>query len=221
MLNDIQFHSLPTNPKFKDLTDQRFIRWLVLGYAGVSGNISQWWCRCDCGIIKKVFGTHLRTQKSGSCGCLSRENTISRETIHNDSHSVEHIAYRACRGRCNNQNNPRYKDYGGRGIEFRFDSYSSFLAELGRKPSKHHSVDRIDNNGHYEKGNVRWATQKEQNRNTRKNHYLVINGERKCLSEWAEQFGIDEGVIERRINYLKWCNACAVLPKYSRCSHKN
>lgn len=74
----------------------------------------------------------------------------------------ERRAFNSARTRCNNPNTAVYSYYGGRGIEFRFTSFDEFFKELGNRPSDSHSLDRIDNDGHYEKGNVRWATKKEQ-----------------------------------------------------------
>ena len=82
--------------------------------------------------------------------------------------TTEHAAYTKAKGRCNNPNDAVYQYYGGRGIEFRFFSFQQFLAHIGPKPDPALSLDRIDNDGHYEVGNVRWATKREQVRNRRK-----------------------------------------------------
>lgn len=74
--------------------------------------------------------------------------------------------YKWAKARCNNPNVKQYQDYGGRGIEFRFTSFQEFLEELGPRPTGF-MLDRIDNNGHYEIGNVRWATRQDQNNNKR------------------------------------------------------
>lgn len=81
--------------------------------------------------------------------------------------SPELRAFNSARTRCNNANTAAFSYYGGRGIEFRFESFDEFFNELGTRPSDQHSLDRIDNDGHYEKGNVRWATKKEQMNNRR------------------------------------------------------
>jgi len=83
------------------------------------------------------------------------------------SMTVEYRAYANARYRCSSERPSVARVYKNRGIEFRFASFEEFYAELSRRPSKNHSVDRIDNDGHYEKGNVRWATRLEQQRNTR------------------------------------------------------
>lgn len=82
--------------------------------------------------------------------------------------SITYVSYEKAKERCENPNVINYKWYGGRGIEFRFASFQEFLAEIGERPSKEYSVDRIDVNGHYEKGNVRWVTKNIQAQNKRK-----------------------------------------------------
>lgn len=69
--------------------------------------------------------------------------------------------------RCNNPYHPRYSDYGGRGIENRFESFEQFARHVGFRPTPDHSIDRIDNNAHYEPGNLKWSTKVEQAANRR------------------------------------------------------
>ena len=83
------------------------------------------------------------------------------------SKTPEYRAFNGAKSRCNNSANPSYKNYGGRGIKFKFSSFEEFIDHIGFRPSDNHSIDRIDNNGHYEIGNVRWATDIEQARNKR------------------------------------------------------
>ena len=94
-----------------------------------------------------------------------------------------------------------HPDYGGRGIRVcdRWKSYEVFLQDVGRRPSPKHSLDRIDNEGNYEPGNVRWATIKEQNRNTRGNRSLTPAGRTQVLIEWAEETGIPAERIRGRL----------------------
>ncbi len=109
--------------------------------------------------------------------------------------------------RCHNPNSTGYLRYGGRGIfvcqRWR-DSFNDFLADVGPRPGKGYSLDRIDNSKGYEPGNVRWATQKEQGRNTRTNRLLAFRGEVKSAAEWAEITGLTYSAIQRRLDVLHW-----------------
>lgn len=112
----------------------------------------------------------------------------------------EYTAWVGMRSRCNDKNNPRYHRYGARGIKVcgKWDYFESFLADVGKRPTKHHSIDRIDNDGNYEPSNVRWATNKEQMRNFSLNVNVEINGIIKCMKDWAEEFGISYSTVSDR-----------------------
>lgn len=143
-------------------------------------------------------------------------------TKHGMYKSSEYYSYSCAEQRCNNQNHPRYKDWGGRGIEFRFANFQEFYEELGNKPGKNYSVDRIDNSKHYEKGNVKWESSYNQTRNKRDNVWLTFNGITQCLNDWAKEYNISSGTISDRMNKLNWCISCAftIRPKQGTCVHK-
>lgn len=116
-------------------------------------------------------------------------------------------SWMAMRYRCLNKNHPRYSNYGGRGIfvcERWKDSFVNFLADMGERPSKNHSIDRIDTNGNYEPSNCRWATRSEQNSNTRVNIYLTFNGKTQCISAWAKETKIHKDTIRFRVVKAGW-----------------
>lgn len=148
---------------------------------------------------------------------------IRNRTTHGESrnrtYSVELNAYDAAKGRCNNPSNTAYDRYGGRGIEFRFESFEEFLAEVGRRPT--YSLERIDVNGHYEKGNVKWATALEQANNKRNNVLITANGESKSIREWASVSGIPQAAITARLYLHNWCHQCAVTIKKGHCMHRD
>jgi hypothetical protein len=127
----------------------------------------KWLCKCDCGNTSVVLGSRINTGSTNSCGCLAREKTSQRARTHGLSKTPEYKLFLNAKTRCTNKNRKQWPDYGGRGIKFLFTSFEQFLAELGPRPSPKHSVERLDNEGHYEPGNVAWATREEQNRNQR------------------------------------------------------
>jgi hypothetical protein len=109
--------------------------------------------------------------------------------------------------RCHNKKHFAFKYYGGRGIvvcsEWR-SSFDAFLAHIGPRPSKKHGIDRIDNSGCYEPGNVRWATMKEQTQNFRKNHLITFCGVTKPIGAWARDAKIHHTTFANRIGRLGW-----------------
>lgn len=96
----------------------------------------------------------------------------------------EEKAYYDAKFRCSNPSHSRYQDWGGRGIEFKFDSFKEFYSELGPRP-KGHSLDRINNDKHYQSGNVKWSTRSEQqlNKRVRKTNKFGITGVRQVKSK--------------------------------------
>lgn len=111
----------------------------------------------------------------------------------NGRSSPEYRAWRAAKTRCYNVNDPNYERYGARGIrmcdEWLHD-FSAFIGYIGPRPTTDHSLDRIDVNGHYEPGNVRWATWSEQCGNRRNTRRVTIGGETKSLAEWSRLSGV-------------------------------
>src|ERR1022692_840311 len=157
-------------PPFKDISGQRFGMLVAMwpaGYKGARRDI-MYLCQCDCGERVPIRNGHLRNGIAKSCGCKSKRGVHGPRTLHGMTRTPELAAYCGAIVRCTKPKALRWKHYGGRGIEFRFKSFAEFFAELGPKPKPKHlySLDRFPNNdGHYEKGNVRWATAQEQNSN--------------------------------------------------------
>lgn len=100
----------------------------------------------------------------------------------------------------------KYVSYWGRGIimcDRWLNSFSNFLQDMGPKP-KGFSLERINNDGNYEPGNCKWATQKEQSRNKRQNRFITINGVTLVISDWARKLGCNRALISYRIIQLGW-----------------
>jgi hypothetical protein len=116
--------------------------------------------------------------------------------------STEYTIWENMVSRCTNKNNPRYDRYGGRGIKVcdRWRAFENFLVDVGSRPSSEHTLDRYpDNDGHYEPGNVRWATRKQQQRNMSRNVFVELDGQHRTVSEWEELRGFRRGLISRRL----------------------
>jgi len=118
------------------------------------------------------------------------------------SESPEFWAWVNMLRRCLYKKHPSFKSYGARGITVHapwIAGFAAFLADVGKRPSKAHSLERINNNKGYEPGNVKWATRKEQMTNTRSNHWIEIDGEKNTLRGWAQLKDIHETTIIHRI----------------------
>lgn len=180
---------------------KRFGSLVVVRFDGGSGGTSRrrtWLCRCDCGVERLVLqGSLIRPGNTQQCRCWRKSNhgLCGRKKQH-----PLHQTWRGMVARCHNPRSREYRDYGGRGIvvcaEWRSD-FRQFIADMGPRPSSKHSIDRINVNGNYEPSNCRWATLKEQMRNTRVNRRLLVNGKRMVLSEAAEVLRVPRWTIEK------------------------
>lgn len=127
--------------------------------------------------------------------------------------TAEYRAWMGMRARCRNPRRACYARYGGRGITIcdRWEVYENFLADMRRKPSPTHSLDRRDNDVGYTPDNCRWATPLEQSQNRRHVTRVSIGGVSLLLREWAERLGVRMPVIWLRIHRGGWDPRVAVL----------
>lgn len=188
-------------PAALELAGKRFGRLVVLCRATVPGSRNAVWrCQCDCGNTTLGAAGNLGKTKF-SCGCLASEvhtatlniNRLARRHLHGMSRTPEWSVWSAMKDRCLNPRNVRYPRYGGRGIKVCkrwLTSFENFISDMGLRPSKRHSIDRIDNDKNYEPRNCHWALNKTQSRNRSTNLRIEIKGITLCVEEWCETLGI-------------------------------
>jgi len=167
-----------------ELTGQQFGKWLVLGRGEKRRH---WLCRCSCEkkTEREVHASSLKIGLSISCGCHRNETSAENmrklqermkvegrasRTRHRGSYWPEYSIWTKMKSRCLNPDDPAYANYGGRGITLYepWKDFAVFIEDVGRRPSPELSLDRIDNDGPYAPGNVRWATDEVQAGNTRR-----------------------------------------------------
>lgn len=190
-----------------DLAGKTFGRWTVLCQVQNRGRNRYWLCECSCPAKtrKEVSGNNLRSGQTHSCGCLrvevSRTVNLKHGHARTKQHTKEYRAWYNMRVRCTYPNFIEFHHYGGRGIKVCprwMHDFSAFLADMGLCPDGC-SLDRKDVNGDYEPANCRWATQAEQARGRRNNHFLEYAGERLVLTDWAARLGITPQQLDRKL----------------------
>lgn len=192
----------------KELTGDKFGRLFVLGRAPRTGGRILWHCLCECGAKKITDSKSLRTGKTSSCGCARK--------LHGQSNSPLHKVWISMRERCSNPKSRSYKHYGARGIKVceRWNDFELFLSDMGPRPPNH-SIERNDNDGHYEPLNCRWATQAEQTSNTTRSRHLTAGGKTMTLAQWARQLDSSSTAILNRLK-LGWTAEQACLTPIQR-----
>lgn len=159
-------------------------------------------CKCNCGKIKSFRADRVLNGISKTCGCQNKNYKYGDH--HNLSHKYANLysMWNTMRHRCKNPQNNKFKDYGKRGISYcsEWDDFPTFLSwSVSNGYKKGLSLDRIDNNGNYEPKNCRWVTNKEQQRNTRKSHFVVYKNTKKTIAEWCELLELPYKTILYRI----------------------
>ncbi len=186
---------------------EKYNRLTVVGSAGKRGFHEMWMCQCECGTVKSIRASAVRSGRTKSCGCLVGETNIKNKTKHGRSRSIEHKTWGGIIQRCTNPKSPNFDIYGGRGIgvcdRWR-NSFSDFFSDMGPRPSPLHSIDRIDNDGDYRPENCRWATMSEQHRNYSQNALVEFNGKTQSVTEWSEENGIPFSALYKRLYELGW-----------------
>jgi hypothetical protein len=189
------------NWRFQDLTGKTFGQLTVLQCDSVPGaKTTRWKCICSCGNIKSVSAGELKSGGTKSCGCRK----LLLATKHGLYKTAEYAIWHTMKARCLNPKDQGYKGYGGRGIGIHepwVNDFMAFYNYVGPRPTPLHSIDRINNNGNYEPGNVRWATRKEQSRNKSHTRLITFDGETMCLTDWAQRLGMAQGTLVFRLRH--------------------
>lgn len=156
--------------------------------------ISSGKCECVC-----ICGRYVVVKNNALISGVNR--VCNRQ--HKFTNSLAYQSWCEMKRRCQDTKHHSYKLYGGRGIKVceRWDSsFANFLEDMGERPSKENSLDRIDCDGNYEPSNCRWATRVEQANNTRKNHKLTHNNKTLTVAQWSRETKIPLGTLRSRID---------------------
>lgn len=154
-------------------------------------------CRCECGNERRAVGRDLLDGHVKSCGCLRKA------TKHGLYRTRTRKVWQQMKDRCCNPNTTGFDLWGGRGIavcdRWR-ESFLNFIADMGPAPEGA-TLERIDNEKHYNPSNCRWATRREQAQNTRRNRMVTFRGQTLCVTEWARRLGMPSGTLWARFKH--------------------
>ncbi len=147
--------------------------------------------RCECGGSKDVLLTSLKSGTTQSCGCLNKERALTANTTHGMSKTPEYKIWEGIKLRCN-PTTSKSSNYGKRGITIseEWSSFEKFYEDMGPRPSKRYSIERLNNDKGYSKENCVWATRRQQQNNKRNTLFTVLNGEVVPLAEAARSMGV-------------------------------
>lgn len=192
-----------------DIVGKKYFRLFVVENAGVDKhNKTLFRCLCDCGKYVIIKGSSLTTGNTKSCGCLAIESISNINKTHGQSKIKIYKVWLSMNKRCRDFNDISYKNYGGRGIivcdEWKnsFEAFRDWALNNGYKDKL--TIERIDVNGNYCPENCKWATRKEQAKNTRRTHYITYQDKTMNMKDWANYLKIDYHTLANRILTYKW-----------------
>lgn len=204
--------------KHEDQSGKQYGRWTLIKRANHPVR-PHYLCRCSCGTEKVINFNILRMGTSKSCGCYRSDILSERNTKHGMYKTSEYKIWNGLNDRCSNPKNIGYPNYGNRGITVckrwcrnNENGFINFINDMGNRPSKLHSIDRIDSNKGYCSENCRWATSQEQGYNRRTNVIVNYNGKSMCIKELADILKVSHGSLLNRYKYYK--NIDDVLASY-------
>lgn len=156
----------------------------------------RWLCVCVCGGAILASASDLKRGKVASCGCLRKELVANKTRTHGLSKTRTYRIWSNMITRCTNERRRTWSRYGGRGVHVdpRWFDYTNFLCDMGEAPSGL-SLDRINNDGGYEKANCRWATRAQQASNTSRTVKFALFGTTITQSEAAKKYNISRHTL--------------------------
>lgn len=197
----------------KEMAGKKFGYWTVIARSKTRFRSTFWLCKCKCGTIKNVSGYQLRYGKTKSCGC----KVITHGHTSNGVRSCEYETWTQMRRRCLNPHHKDFSRYGGRGITICprwIKSFAAFYNDMGPKPNRYYSINRIDNDGPYNRENCEWATVKKQASNRASSRFITHNGRTLTVSEWSDELGIPAKRIFQRIYQGCTPHEALTLPRH-------
>lgn len=191
------------NNEAADLTDNTYGNLTVLKFSRRDQRRRQWYiCLCGCGKEKELPSMDFKLGKIISCGCIKAQKFRERVTKHNESHTLLYYVWQGMLRRCDDEKNPGYKNYGGRGISVcdewkEYPTFAKWARSKGYK--KPLTIERLDNDGNYNPGNCKWATSQEQGFNKRNTVKIEIEGHTYNSKEFYTTYGIKPDVLYYRL----------------------
>lgn len=176
--------------RFIDLTGKKFNMLTAIRiHSKDKYNHANWLCKCDCGNETIVAGSNLRSGQAVSCGCYKKERMGNLNKSHNLKYTRIYNIWARMKQRCNNNKDPGYKHYGGRGIKVcgEWQEFKPFYDwSMANGYTEELTLDRINVNRNYEPSNCRWVDMKTQANNKTNTIYWEYNNETHTISEWAD-----------------------------------
>lgn len=190
-----------------DITNNKYGRLTAIKFVAKKGQFHMWLFKCECGNEKIFYKGAVTFGTSKSCGCLHKERTSQASTTHGLTRTRFYRIFTNINTRCTNKNYIDFHCYGGRGIKnewdsfeaFKTDMYQSYLQHVEGFGEKNTSIDRIDPNKNYCKGNCQWATNKQQANNKRSSHLITFGDKTLTVSQWADEIGINVKTLYSRL----------------------
>jgi len=190
-----------------DLTGKVIGRLTVMEFVGskiVYGRTRRVWkCKCSCG--NTIEHTTDQLLQVNSCGCIRNEKVANLNKTHGEANkSPEYKAWRGMKERCYSPSSDHYNQYGNRGIsvcERWVHSYENFLMDMGRKPDRTYSIDRVNNDGNYTPENCRWATKEEQDNNKQATVKIEFRGKILSMKQWSRELGCNYKWLHAQLKY--------------------